>query len=176
MGAGRIFGEVDVVFVDPSGAIYTSMTRQPLAGATVWLFHNGAERNDPTWFAPGSDQSSAQTGADGGHSFLLQSPAQSGTYSIHVTKNAFVNSQLIPASCWAYGRDCGSECCPQTGDPTTHYRAVNFVITDWTDAQTLSQGVVHNHIPLDPTGLLPNIRVKKTADTTGVHPPARIGV
>uniref|UniRef100_UPI003891A450 DUF7507 domain-containing protein n=1 Tax=Pseudooceanicola sp. MF1-13 TaxID=3379095 RepID=UPI003891A450 len=152
--ADRDYTGINAVAIDPSGVIYDSETRQPLAGASVTLAFNGAPVNT-SWLVGG--QATQVTGADGTYAFFLQSPAQSGTYTIEVTYAGYSDSVLLPPQAGAYVPGLGggieqivsSATAPAVGDPTVYYTAVTFTFGDWTNAATLSNGIIHNHIALD---------------------------
>ena len=65
--------------IDPSGVVYDSLTRLPLAGASVTLLLDGALA-DPAWVAGAS--ATQVTGAGGQYAFFLLPGAPAGTYSL----------------------------------------------------------------------------------------------
>ena len=70
--------------LDPTGVVYDSVSRQPVAGATVVL--TGPAGFDPTLHLLGGSANLQQiTGPDGFYQFLLLSTAPPGVYSIAVT-------------------------------------------------------------------------------------------
>lgn len=64
---------------------------------------------------------------------------------------------------------------PAAGQDTTHYLYFDMRFPDWTDAESLSKGVVHNHVPMDPVGISTELSLTKIADTSGLSSPARVG-
>ncbi|WP_158515934.1 DUF11 domain-containing protein [Pararhodobacter sp. CCB-MM2] len=182
LGANRTVSGVDAVMVDPSGVVYDAVSRSPITGATVTLLINGSPVPD-AWLAASGNLNNHVTGADGLYSFLLQSPAISGTYTLQVTAPGYETSTLLPAHQTALtpGTGLGVQqivpfaTAPAAGQDTTHYLAFAMNFPDWTNAASLSMGVVHNHIPLDPTGVATALVLTKTADTTGLNTPARVG-
>ncbi|MFD2173431.1 beta strand repeat-containing protein [Rhodobacter lacus] len=173
---------IDAVMVDPSGVIYDAVTRSPIEGATVTLLFNGAAVPD-SWLASTGDANNVVTGADGLYSFLLQSPAQSGTYTLQVTAPGYETSTLLPAQTSALVPAIGLgveavvpfSSAPATGQETTHYLAFVMSFPDWTNSAALSKGVIHNHIPLDPAGVATALRLTKTADVSDLSSPAQVG-
>lgn len=184
-GSDMSLTDVNAQLVDPSGVVYDAITRQPLAGATVTLLHNGTAVDDSWLDTASGDANNVVTGSDGAYSFLLQSPAQSGTYSIQVSLAGYSYvSQIIPPQAGSLTTAIGagvteivpSDTAPASnGGDETYYTAFEFTFGDWTDNTTLSQGVVHNHIPMDPDGFGTALRVTKTADTSGLSTIAQVG-
>ncbi|SOC04720.1 uncharacterized repeat protein (TIGR01451 family) [Rhodobacter sp. JA431] len=182
LGSGRAITGVDAVMVDPSGVVYDAVTRAPLAGATVTLLHNGTPVPN-SWLSNTGDSNNKVTGSDGRYSFLLQDPAQTGTYTLQVTAPGYDASTLIPAQAGALTPGIGlgveevvtSATAPVVGGDTTHYLAFNMSFPDWGDATTLSKGVIHNHIPMDPSGLATQLTLTKVADTSGLSTPPQVG-
>jgi len=152
-GDARNFEQLDAVAIDPSGVIYNSSTRKPLAGVTVTLMKDGVAVDD-AWVVGSATQT---TGSDGVYSFFLKDPAPSGIYELAVTyPTGYEESTDIPASgTYTPGLGGGVETiaasakAPQLGEDTTYYLTFNFTFADWTDAAQLSNGVINNHIPLD---------------------------
>ncbi|MDP2263475.1 MAG: CARDB domain-containing protein, partial [Hydrogenophaga sp.] len=72
--------------IDPSGVIYDSVTRLPIAGATVTLLGPDGNRLSDSLEANGRTQ--LVTGADGAYDFFLLGTAPSGRYRIQVTAPA----------------------------------------------------------------------------------------
>ena len=145
--------------IDPSGAVYNSVTRQPVPGAIVSLFRDScpgtpgpitvADIFNPTniEYTHNADGSvSMTTPANGGYSFFLNSadncdyhiavvpPANSGLVSPSVTIR--VTPGFAPA-----GNIQPQIVPPVKGQDTTYY--LNFHISQNSD-------VFNNHIPLDP--------------------------
>jgi large repetitive protein len=138
--------------LDPSGVVYDSSNRQPIAGAVVQLI-------SPPGFNPaihllgGAAAVSQTTGSNGFYQYLLLPGAPSGNYSLTVTPPAnFISpSAQIPVQPGAFTPPAGpgvftvqaQEKPPAIGQPTTYYLSFNL--------QPTSADVVNNHIPLDPT-------------------------
>jgi uncharacterized repeat protein (TIGR01451 family) len=148
--------------IDPSGAVYDSVTRQPVAGAVVVLSAAAACGFDPALHLVGTQSytvdagTAAMTvGALGVYQFLLNGDAPSCVYALKVTPpQGYVASALIapqpgvltpPPSSAVYPVQAQVEP-PQPGQATTYFTQLKLVAG--------SLGVVHNHIPLDP-----NVRV-----------------
>jgi uncharacterized repeat protein (TIGR01451 family) len=132
------------------------------------------------------DANGKLTQIDGVYSFFLKSPAQTGLYTIDVSdpqsRYTFKSAILPPqqtAKTPALG--LGSEAivtsstAPAIGDDTTYFTDFNLTFTDWTDASTLSKGIIHNHIALDPTNYSMQLTLTKTADTSGITGTAKVG-
>ncbi|NVO24445.1 DUF7507 domain-containing protein, partial [Donghicola mangrovi] len=184
-GADRRVTDVDAIVVDPSGVVYNAITRAPISGATVTLLHNGAEVPDAWLDTAAGDANNVVTGADGMYSFLLQSPAETGTYSLRVSHPdySFV-SQIIPPQAGAITTTLGfgveeivasPEAPAASGGDATYYLAFDFTFGDWTDPDTLSKGVIHNHIAMDPADFATGVRVTKVADDSGLSDRPQVG-
>ncbi|PRY86043.1 beta strand repeat-containing protein, partial [Donghicola tyrosinivorans] len=184
-GADRVITEVDALVVDPSGVVYDAITRQPLQDATVTLLFNGSEVPNSWLDTAAGDSNNKVTGSDGRYSFLLQSPAQSGTYSLRVSHAdySFV-SDIIPPQSGTYTPALGlgveeivasSDLPSASGGDETYYLNFGFTFGDWTNSATLSKGIVHNHIPMDPNGYTTGLRVTKTADASGLSSFPEVG-
>ena len=159
--------------LDPSGVVYDSLSRNPVAGATVTI-------SGPAGFDPASDlvggvaNVTQTTGADGYYQFLLHMTAPAGEYTLSIGQpSGYVpgNSSIIPActnrlnvgpvpdpalvqtaavapSLSASTHDpaacpSGSAALAAGAGSTQYYLA--FQLTPGTSAN-----VVNNHIPLDP--------------------------
>jgi len=158
IASGSQINDADAVVVDPAGVIYDSNTRQPVAGATVkFLFNNQLVPN--TWLDQTLGGANTQvTAADGQYSFVLNGNASDGVYTIEVvTPSGYTfESTAIPATTGPYDPGLGGgivEIQPQATAPagaasTTYYLSFQFVIG--ATASTTSNGVIHNHIPIDP--------------------------
>ena len=150
--------EIDGLLIDPAGVIYDSTTRQPVSGATVRLLYNG-ELVDNDWLDESGGENSQITSSDGEYSFIFKADsAVDGTYTIEVlppTAYKFQSSQ-IPAETDTYSSQLGGsveeiqdqEEAPATDQDTTYYLSFSFIFTN--EAATTSNGVVNNHIPIDP--------------------------
>lgn len=158
VGSSSTITGVDAVVIDPAGVIYDSTSRAPLANAVASLWYNNAKVNNSqldTGLGGANDQT---TGSDGSYSFVLNSSASSGTYEIRVVAPSGYTgtpSSNIPAS-GTYTPSLGgglesiqSQSTAPTGlQPTTYYLLFNFTIGS--NAAGTSNGVINNHIPLDP--------------------------
>ncbi len=184
-GAERLVADVDAIVVDPSGVIYDAISRAPIAGATVTLLHNGSVVPD-TWLdTSAGDANNVQTGADGLYSFLLQSPAQSGTYSLSVSHPDYsFASQIVPPQAGSYTTSLGfgveeivaSTTAPAaSGGDATYYLEFDFTFADWTDPDALSKGVIHNHIAMDPRDFTTGIEITKIADDSALSERPQVG-
>jgi uncharacterized repeat protein (TIGR01451 family) len=148
--------------VDPSGVVYDAVTREPVPGATVALRPLGACAGyDPATmivnaasggYTISGTSISMTTGSNGFYQFLLGTNAPAScTFELVTTPPAqFVApSQLIPSS-GSFTAPPGTGVvaiqpqitAPAVGDSTTYF--TQLVVGSAT------QGVVHNHIPLDP--------------------------
>ncbi len=134
--------------VDPSGVVYDSITRQPVAGAGVAI--SGPAGFDPAiHLVGGSGNQTQTTGTDGYYQFLLLPSAPAGVYTLAVTPPAGYlpgESTIIPATAGPYVPGSGiiqSQATPPTGvQPTTYYFSF--------DLSSASPNIINNHIPVDP--------------------------
>lgn len=141
--------------LDPSGVIYDSITRAPVAGAQVTLTFGGAPVPDGCLVGGVNTQT---TGGTGQYQFLLINPAPlgcpgNGTYAIQVVQPGSYlapASVIIPPTAGPYTPTNGgvdaiqAQPGPPTGAaPTTYYFTIALTIG-------VSSQVVNNHIPLDP--------------------------
>jgi uncharacterized repeat protein (TIGR01451 family) len=105
----------------------------------------------------------AAVGSDGLYVLLLTSEAPSGVYRLRVdVPNGYQpgessgNSSYIPAEKTPYEPKLGGgiekvqpqETAPTLSEDTRYYMSVRFVISD--RPETSSNGIIHNHIPIDP--------------------------
>jgi large repetitive protein len=153
--------------LDPSGVVYDSATRLPVAGAVV-TFNGPAGFNPAVHLVGGAANVSQTTGPSGIYQFLLLPGAPAGTYAISVTPPAsYTLSSSIPPQVGAFpsaGPAGGTNAvvpnaqAPQiaSNDPTTHY--LSFVLIPGTSAD-----VINNHIPLD-FGVQPKLGISKAAN------------
>ena len=179
--------DVDGILIDPSGVVYDSDTRSPVENAVVQLFvlpDSGGSRREV--LSSELDQSlggvSGQTtGADGLYNFILNGSAPSGVYDIVVTPPAthIFESSEITKSSGPYSPSLGGgvetiqsqSTAPSAGEATTYYLSFDFTIT--ATSSTSSNGVINNHIPVDPVNT--QLTVTKTADTSGFSSPVVAG-
>ena len=185
------FNDVDGILIDPSGVVYNALTRSPVADAVVRLYvtrdDNGSRvQVQDTWLeTSGTGGLSGQsTGANGQYTFILNGSAPSGIYDIEITPPpTFIFASLeIPATAGPYvpGDGAGIESIQNqptapTDDQTTYYLEFDFAITS--DANTTSNGVINNHIPIDPIQPPDSaaLTVTKMADTTDFSSPVTSG-
>lgn len=150
--------DADAILIDPAGVVYDSITRSPVAGAIVTFNFNGALVPN-TWLDQTAGGPNTQTtGADGNYSFVLNGTAQSGIYTLDVatpTGHTF-QSVVIPVTAGPFDPGLGGgitavqpqATAPSGGDATTYY--LDFSFTIGTTASNTSNGVINNHIPIDP--------------------------
>ena len=148
---------MDAILVDPAGIVYDSSTRAAISGATVRLFFNGSLVNND-WLDSATGTNTEVTGADGQYSFILNGNASSGDYVLEVEPPSgyIFESTDIPAETSTYEPALGSgtetiqdqATAPTTSEDTTYYLTFNFTIAEI--ASETSNGVIHNHIPIDP--------------------------
>ena len=162
--------------LDPSGVVYDSVTRQPIAGSRVELC--GPPGFNPATMLVGgasyviTGQCAAMTtGPNGFYQYLLNPGATPGTYTLGVTAPGYAPapSGTIPPAGGSFTPAGPSPLlvqaqagAPPVGSPTTYYLAFN-----------LGPGVpdvIHNHIPLDPftgTGLFLQKQVNRDSVELG---------
>jgi uncharacterized repeat protein (TIGR01451 family) len=149
--------------LDPSGIVYDSVTRAPLAGATVTL-------SGPPGFEPfvlgGATNVTQVTGANGFYQFLLTPGFPVGAYSIAVTPPAGYESapsRLFPAQPVALDPPAGctfpiptvcsvdpANLIAPPPNPTLPFYFLSFQLNGG------DPDIVNNHIPLDPIGAAAN--------------------
>ena len=150
--------EIDGLLIDPKGIIYDSNTRQPIAGATVKFLYNGELVNND-WLDDSGGENTQITESDGEYSFILKADtAADGIYTIQVsppTAYKFKSSQITSES-ETYTPQLGAqideiqsqETAPDSNQETTYYLSFSFVFGE--NASSTSNGVINNHIPIDP--------------------------
>ena len=151
------YENVDGILIDPAGIIYDSSTRSALSGATVRIFFNGSIV-DNSWLDSGVGTNTEVTGSDGQYNFVLNGNASSGDYTLEVEPPSgyIFKSADIPVETSTYvpGLGAGEESiqtqstAPTTSETTTYYLSFTFTIASVADET--SNGVIHNHIPVDP--------------------------
>jgi uncharacterized repeat protein (TIGR01451 family) len=137
--------------LDPSGVVYDSIARTPVAGAVVTI--SGPPGFDPAiHLLPG--QQGQTTAGDGFYRFDLIGAFPPGVYTISVVPPANYNpvwpSTIITPQTGSLDPTGGSDPLlvqtqntpPQTGETTTYYISWNLTTGD--------PQVVNNHIPVDP--------------------------
>ncbi len=140
--------------LDPSGVVYDSATREPIAGATV-TFAGPAGFDPALHLLGGAANVNQVTGADGFYQYLLVGGAPPGNYTITVTPPAgYVSpSVLIPpaAALDPTGLGIGGVLAvqaqsgpPPVGQPTLYHLTFSLAPGD--------PNVINNHVPLDPLG------------------------
>jgi uncharacterized repeat protein (TIGR01451 family) len=127
--------------IDPSGVVYDSVARTPIAGATVRLLVNGAPVN-PAFIAGGAN--TVVTNAAGGYAFFLLPGAPAGTYSLQVSAAGYnAPSAIIPPSIAPAGFVGGAVSAiagvPQAAQDTTYYLQFPLPTAD----------ITHDNLPLD---------------------------
>jgi surface protein len=148
--------DMDAILIDPAGVVYDSSTRAAISGATVRLFFNGALVNND-WLDSATGTNTEITGADGQYNFVLNGNASSGDYVLEVEPPSgyIFESSNIPAETSTYipGFGAGVETiqdqdtAPTTSEETNYYLTFAFTIAAL--ASDTSNGVIHNHIPVD---------------------------
>ncbi len=153
--------------LDPAGVVYDSVTRQPVAGATVTF--SGPPGYDPAQHLLGGAANSNQiTGVDGFYQFLLVGGAPAGTYTLTVTPPAgYTSPSQIPPNPQLDPTGLGSggvylvqaQPGPPTGiQPTTYHLSFSLALGD--------PNVINNHIPIDPPGVGGTLILTKVASKT----------
>ena len=151
------YENVDAILIDPAGVVYDSNTRSALSGATVRLFY-GDSIVDNNWLDSGVGTNTEITSSDGQYTFVLNGNASTGTYTLEVEPPSgyIFESADIPAETSAYVPELGSgeetiqdqSTAPTSSETTTYYLSFTFTIENV--AAETSNGVIHNHIPVDP--------------------------
>jgi uncharacterized repeat protein (TIGR01451 family) len=154
--------------VDPSGVVYDAITRRPVAGARVTLIGpSGSPVPNSLLDTVAGTVNGAPVGANGLYVLLLTSNAPSGVYRLRVdvpsgyragTMNS--SSALIASEGVTYEPALGGglekvqtqDSAPALSQSTRYYMSVRFVITSF--AQTSSNGIINNHLPIDPVAPL----------------------
>ena len=147
---------MDAILIDPAGVVYDSSTRAAISGATVRLFFNGALVNN-NWLDSATGTNTEITSSDGQYNFVLNGNASSGDYVLEVEPPSgyIFESSNIPAETSSYipGFGAGVETiqdqdtAPTTSEETNYHLTFAFTIAAL--ASDTSNGVIHNHIPVD---------------------------
>jgi large repetitive protein len=166
-----------VLLIDPQGIVYDSVTRAPIAGATVRLQRTSCQGGVPatpiipaeiagggspafTYHADGSV--SMVTSASGEYQFFWASPPVQDlcTYAISAVPptsgNAYFSSNIAPqpGTFAACGDVVPNATAPQGNEPTTWYASA---VSGRNGPAGAICEVLHNHIPLDPASSRNNI-------------------
>jgi large repetitive protein len=169
LGQGNVVANQNKA-IDPSGIVYDSVTRLPLAGATLVL--NDARGNAlPRACFIDASQQSQTTGASGEYRFDIipgaaaECPTAEAIYSIVVAPRAgysAVSSVLLPQTGAfdptgrpAPARIVNSPLPPAAGGDATYYLSFRLAAGD--------PDVLFNHIPLDPFLTRASLVVTKTS-------------
>lgn len=160
---------VQSLLIDPSGTVYNSVTRAPIAGAIVTFSRVSCSTgtlgpimpaeiyagNSGVYTYNADGSLSMTTGADGSYQFHLNAPPVSGicTYAVKVTPPAgsgYVTPSAViavtPGTFTSCGSIVGNAGPPQGSDSTTYHDSVAVGLNgDGTLCEAL-----HNHFPLDP--------------------------
>jgi hypothetical protein len=163
LAAGESATDVDGIAIDPSGVVYDTLTRTAIEGATVTFEVDqgaGWQAVDNTWLDTNLGDSNPKiTAADGLYEFFLNSnaPDTATPYRLVVTPPAgyTFQSNVIAADATLTPGLGGDLVAVQpqgtapvgTQDTTYH---LGFVMQVTTDLATSSDGVINNHIPVDP--------------------------
>ena len=148
--------DMDAILIDPAGVVYDSSTRAAISGATVRLFFNGALVNND-WLDSATGTNTEITGSDGQYNFVLNGNASSGDYVLEVEPPSgyIFESSNLPAETSTYTPGFGAgietiqdqDTAPTTSEETNYYLTFAFTIAAL--ASDTSNGVIHNHIPVD---------------------------
>jgi large repetitive protein len=166
--------------LDPSGVVYDSVTRLPVAGAMVRL-EGPAGFNPAEQLLGGATNVQQTTGAAGFYQFILLEGAPTGIYKLQITspsdytpgtsqmllpaasiKCAVVNcldpTDLAPKGGFYSVQPANINTAPPVGQDTSYFLTFNLEVG--TDPE-----IVNNHIPLDPLTLKrPGLLVEKTVN------------
>jgi len=141
--------------LDPSGVVYDSVTRLPVAGAQVTLLYGGVAVANNCLVGGANPQ---VTGPTGQYQFLLINPVPggcpgSGVYTLRVSQPGGYlppDSVIIPPTAGPYTPTTGGvdaiqaqAGAPVGAQPTTYYTSFNLTVGT-------SSNVVNNHIAIDP--------------------------
>jgi uncharacterized repeat protein (TIGR01451 family) len=151
---------VDVDVIDPSGIVYDAVSRVPVRGATVTLLApSGEPLPDSLLDLTTGGPNGQVTGADGRYALMLRTSAPSGIYLLRVQAPAGYRdapATSIPPAGSLYTPALGAkieyiqeqDAAPTLSQPVPYYLAFRFQLGS-TDPARLSNGVAHNHVPLD---------------------------
>ncbi|MCO4090645.1 MAG: hypothetical protein HEQ34_01665 [Sphingorhabdus sp.] len=177
VGSASTISNVDAVVIDPAGVIYNSTTRAPVANAVASLYFNDAKVSNSaldTTLGGANDQT---TGADGAYSFILNGTASSGTYELRVVAptgfTGTPSTAIAPSGTYTPSLGGGLELiqaqstAPTGAQPTTYHLFFDFTIG--ANAAGTSNGVINNHIPIDPVVAAP-VFTSTNATDAGSNP------
>ena len=161
--------------LDPNGVIYDSVTRQPLAGATVRIV--GPAGFDPARHVVGGSDTFV-TGALGYYQFLFINSPPNGTYRFVVTPpSGYTPGQAVaggvaPAQ-GVYQVTAGRhEIQPNRTPPAAGVNGLPGTVYHYVAAFNFSGApgeIVNNHIPFDPIGAATGtMRVTKSAQQRSI--------
>lgn len=142
--------------LDPSGVVYDSVTRAPVAGATV-RFTGPAGFNPAQHLLGGAANQNQVTGADGFYQYWLVGNAPPGVYTITVTPPAgYVSpSTRIPPLGTLDPTGLGNNGVllvqPQSTAPPASQPNPPYHLTF--DLAAGDPNVINNHVPIDPQGV-----------------------
>ncbi|MFM9864717.1 MAG: SdrD B-like domain-containing protein [Micropepsaceae bacterium] len=156
--------------IDPSGVVYDSLTRNPVAGAVLTMVDGGGAPLPAACFLSATQQGQ-QTGASGQYQFDIipgaaaQCPVGETVYRIVVTPPAGYSSPSTvlvpqagpfdPTGLPSPALVGSSASAPAVGDPTVYYLTFRLASGD--------PDVIFNHIPIDPFLGRPPLTVSKTS-------------
>lgn len=134
--------------IDPSGVVYDSKTRQPLAGAAVTILYNGGNAS-----AYVVGPTTVTTDSQGRYAFFLQG-SPSGTFSLTVSDAGYrFQSTLIPPETANSGN------WPSAGGPitggTTGAPGAGVTSPYYLSGPYPASDITNNNIPLDSTAVAP---------------------
>ncbi|MEY3622770.1 MAG: hypothetical protein RLZZ407_329 [Pseudomonadota bacterium] len=163
VGSSSTITNVDAVVIDPAGVIYNSTTRAPVANAVASLYFGGTKVSNTALDTNLGGANDQTTGTDGAYSFVLNGTASSGTYEIRVVAptgfTGTPSSAIAPSGTYTPNLGGGLELiqaqstAPTGVQATTYHLFFNFTIG--ADAASTSNGVINNHIPIDPVVAAP---------------------
>jgi large repetitive protein len=167
--AGVVTLDQNARVVDPGGVVYDSVTRLPIAGATVTLLGPNGQAV-PASQLLATTPNNQITPATGSYEFLLNGTAPTGTYTLQVTPPAgygppnAVNGGVAQPTPRDVPPAPGTLLVqPQTAPPAVGASTVyHFVLNNLGPS---SQDVLNNHIPLD-SRVAGNLLINKIAATS----------
>ena len=163
--------------LDPSGVVYDTVSRRPIPGATVRLIGPNGQPVPPADLLGGSN--TIVTGPSGIYQFILNTTAPAGDYRLEVvsaptgynTLSQVISPDPGPvtpgSAALCPGLVAGQFCQvqPQPGAPQVGANPSTVYYLSFKFTPGSSPEVIHNHIPLDPTGNI-SLAISKVADRT----------